>query len=56
MASRSSRRSLSEAKRAERRRQDRERLQRAAEELLSSEWVGSLGACPCDVPRFLPDR
>ena len=36
-------RRLSEAERAERRRQDRERLQRAAEELLSSEgwarWV-----------------
>ena len=42
MAKKSSRR-LSEADRAERRRQDRERLQRAAQELLTSEgwqrWV-----------------
>ena len=43
MASRSSRKPLSEAERAERRRRDRERLQRAAEQLLTSEgwqrWV-----------------
>jgi hypothetical protein len=49
-----SNRRLSEAERAERRREDRERLPVATEELLSSEGLAAMGPRPRGVPLLLP--